>query len=266
MNADSRTPTSTQVVAAIARREITMALRRKLVKLLFLFNLLPPLVMAIILVVNTIIKGAGLENLEWDPLAKLLEIQAGPVLLLALGIGTPLVARDRSEDVLFLYATRPVTPWSYTIGKMLAVAVPAVLLLVVPTILVAILRMGLMADFGAADSLALVGKVVIISILLACGYSGVSVGPSAATKKARWALLLALLCFMIPPAISGLAAHLMNHDMYALDPATAGEVIIQALFADESMYRGILAGLCLLVWGMLGSLVTAARVRREMIP
>jgi hypothetical protein len=71
---------------------------------------------------------------------------------------------------------------------------------------------------------------------------------------------------MIPPGISGLAAHLMDHDMYALDPGTAGDVIIQSLFADESAYRGILAGLCLLIWGMLGSLVTAARVRREMIP
>lgn len=266
MNADPKTPTSAQVIAAIARREIAMALRRRLVKMLFLFNLLPPLVMAIILVVNTLVRGAGLENLEWDPLAKLLEIQAGPVLLLALGIGTPLVARDRSEDVLFLYATRPVTPWSYTIGKMLAVGVPAVLLLVIPAILIAILRMGLMVDFGAADSAVLIGKVTIISMLLACGYSGISVGPSAATKKARWALLLALMCFIIPQAISGLAAHLMHHDMYALDPGTAGEVVIAALFAEETMYRGILAGICLLVWGMLGSLVTAARVRREMIP
>jgi len=266
MNVDPRTPTSAQVIAAIARREITMALRRRLVKLLFLFNLLPPLVMAIILVVNTLVRGAGLEYLEWDPLAKLLEIQAGPVLLLALGIGTPLVARDRSEDVLFLYATRPVTPWSYTIGKMLAVAGPAVLLLLVPSILIAVLRMGLMVDFGAVDSLVLIGKVLIISVLLACGYSGVSVGPSAATKKARWALLLALLCFTIPQGISGLAAYLMHNEMYALDPGNAGEVIITALFGDESMFRGVMAGLCLLVWGGLGAFVTSARVRREMIP
>jgi ABC-type transport system involved in multi-copper enzyme maturation permease subunit len=264
MNANPRTPTSTQVIAAIARREITMALRRRLVKLLFLFNLVPPLVMAIILVVNTLIRGAGIENLEWDPLVLLLQIQAGPVLLLALGIGTPLVARDRSEDVLFLYATRPVTPWSYTIGKMLAVAVPAILLLVVPAILIAILRMGLMADFGAVDSAVLVSKITLISVLLACGYSGVSVGPSAATKKARWALLLALLCFILPSAASAL---IWGEDGYALDPGTAGEFVIEALFdLSTTRIQGILAGLCLVVWGALGSLITAARVRREMIP
>ena len=125
MNPEPRTPTSAQVIAAIARREITMALRRRLVKLLFLFNLLTPLVLAIIMVVNTIIHSLGLENLNWDPLVMFLQIEIFTVLLLALGIGTPLVARDRSEDVLFLYATRPVNPWSYTIGKMLAVAVPA---------------------------------------------------------------------------------------------------------------------------------------------
>jgi len=163
---DMRAPTSLQVVAAIARREIAIALRRRLVKLLFLVNLVPPLVMGIILVVNTMIRQAGFD-LGWDPLLRLMQIQAGPVLLLALGIGTPLVARDRSEDVLFLYATRPVTPWSYTLGKMIAVALPAVALLVVPGVMIAILRQGLMDDFGLADSFVLIGKVVVAAALMA---------------------------------------------------------------------------------------------------
>jgi ABC-type transport system involved in multi-copper enzyme maturation permease subunit len=263
MNDESRAPTSAQVIFAIARREITMALRRRLVKLLFLGNLIPPLVMAIILVVNMIARGFGIEDLGWDPLVRLLQIQTGPVLFLALGIGTPLVARDRSEDVLFLYATRPVTPWSYTIGKMLAVAVPAVALLVVPAILIAILRAGLIAEFGFLDSVTLVTRVVVVALLVSWGYSGVTVGPSAATKRARWALLLAFMCFVIPGAAEEI---IWRHDGYALSPGQAVDDVIAALFDDESAGRGAVGAVSLVVWGALGALVTSARVRREMIP
>jgi ABC-type transport system involved in multi-copper enzyme maturation permease subunit len=262
MNGEPGFPGTTQVIAVIARREVTMALRRRLVKLLFIGNLIPPLAMAVVLIVTTIIRGAGVEGLEWDPLVRLLQIQAGPVLLLALGIGTPLVARDRGEDVLFLYATRPVSPWSYTIGKMLAVAVPAVALLVLPGVLMAVLRAGLMSDFGVIESLVLVGKVAGAGVLLGCGYAGVSVGPSAATKKTRWALLLAFLCFLIPSLIS----ELVLNSEYALDPGNACDDVIAALFNDQSAIRGLVGGAALLGWGALGALVTAARVRREMIP
>jgi ABC-type transport system involved in multi-copper enzyme maturation permease subunit len=263
MNGEMKPPTSAGVVAAIARREISIALRRKLVKLLFLGNLVPPLVMAIILIVNILARDAGIGDLGWDPLARLLQIQIGPVLLLALGIGTPLVARDRSEDVLFLYATRPVTPWSYTFGKMLAVAVPAMALLIIPSILIAILQAGLMENFGLMDSLMLIAKVTVVAVLVAWAYSGVSVGPSAAAKKARWALLLAFMCFAIPSGVSEL---IWRFDGYALDPGTAGENLITALFDDDSISRGVVGAIVLAVWGALGSLVTSARIRREMIP
>ncbi len=263
MNGEVKAPTSAQVVVAIARREISMALRSRLVKLLFLGNLIPPLGMAVALIASIAAKGIGVENLGWDPLVRLLQIQVGPVLLLALGIGTPLVARDRSEDVLFLYATRPVTPWSYTIGKMLAVAIPAVGLLVLPGILIAILRAGLMTDFGLLESLTLVGKVMVAGILMACGYAGVSIGPSAATKKTRWALLLAFMCFLIPGIISGL---IWRADAYGLDPGTAVDHVIAALFNERDISYGIVGAVTLVVWGLIGAVGAAARVRREMTP
>ena len=240
-----------------------MALRRRLIKLLFLASLIPPLAMAAVLIATALARGIGIEDLGWDPLVRLLQIQAGPVLLLSLGIGTPLVARDRSEDVLFLYATRPVTPWSDTIGKMLAVAVPALALLVVPAVLMAILRAGLMPGFGLLDSATLIVKVAVAGFLVAWAYSGVSVGPSAATKKARWALLLALMCFLIPRVASEI---IWRHDGYGIDPGKAGDHVIAALFEDESVRRGIVSALSLVIWGALGALVTAARVRREMTP
>lgn len=264
MNGEMRAPTSAQVVVAIARREIMMAMRRRLVKLLFLLNLIPPLGMAVALIANIMARGIGVEDLGWDPLARLIQIQAGPVLLLALGIGTPLVARDRSEDVLFLYATRPVTPWSYTIGKMLAVAAPSIALLVVPGILMTILRAGLMDDFGWTESFALMLKLLLVAVLMACGYSGVSVGPSAAARKARWALLLAFMCFVIPDIIGEL---IWRHgDPYALSPGTAVEHLIAALFDEHDVGYGVVAAVALAVWGTLGALVTATRVRREMTP
>lgn len=261
-----KVPTPFQVVTAIAHREIRMAMRRRLVKLLFLGNLIPPLVMAVILIANVLARGIGVGNLGWDPLVRLLQIQTGPVLLLALGIGAPLVARDRSEDVLFLYATRPVTPWSYTLGKMLAVAVPAVALLIIPGILMAILRAGLMDDFGLLDSVTMTARVGAAALLMAAGFTGISVGPSAATKKARWALLLALLCFIVPSAVSETIQYLWGGAAYPLDPGSALDEVIAALFEGDAAGYGVAGALCLVTWGVLGALVTSARVRREMIP
>ena len=252
-----------QVIAAIARREIVVALRRRLVKLLFLANLMPPIIMAVILVVTMLARKAGLVDLGWDPLLRLLEIQVGPVLLLALGIGTPLIARDRSEEVLFLYATRPVTPWSYTLGKMIAVALPAAALLIVPGILICILRQGLIEDFGTMDSLSLMGKVVLVAVLMAWGYAGVSVGPSAATKKARWALLLAFLGISIPNVVSQI---IWGNGGYALDAAHAVEDLLYTLIEGGLTTYGVVGAVTLVVWGSLGALVTATRVRREMTP
>ena len=264
MNGELKAPTPIQVVTAIARREIYMAMKRRLVKLLFLANLIPPIVMAVVLVVGMVARNFGLEDLGWDPLVRLLHVQTGPVLLLALGIGTPLVARDRGEDVLFLYATRPVTPWSYTIGKMLAVAFPAVALLVVPGILIAILRAGMIEEFGLVEGITLVGKIAAIALLVAWAYSGVTIGPSAATKRARWALLLAFLCFVIPKAASEIIWR--NSDVWALGPGQGVEHLIDALFGEHTAGHGVVGALCLVAWGVLGALVTSARVRREMIP
>jgi ABC-type transport system involved in multi-copper enzyme maturation permease subunit len=262
MEGKIKAPTTVQVITAIARREIMMATRRRLVKLLFLGNLIPPIVMAVILVVNMIAKGLG-ADLDFDPLAKLLDIQTAPVLFLALAIGTPIVARDRSEDVLFLYATRPVTPWSYTIGKMLAVALPAVALLLIPGILIAVLRAGLIAEFGIVESLDLLVRIALVAVLVAWGYAGVTVGPSAAAKKTRWALLLAFGCFIIPASLAGI---IWRGSSYALDPGTACEDLIATLFDGYDVSFGIVGAITLVVWGALGALVTSARVRKEMIP
>ncbi len=258
--ADHRAPTRAQVVYAIARREIGIARKRRLVKLLFLGSLLPPIVMAVLLVVRVMIEGAGFD-FGWDPLAQFIQIQIGPVLFLALAIGTPSVARDRGEDVLFLYATRPVTPWSYTFGKMAAVVVPAIGLLLLPGILIAILRVGIMEEIGAGEAFALLGKLVVISVLMAWAYAGICVGASAAAKKARWALLVAFAAMAIPDMIS----EMLRLDV-ALDAPGAVKEVVDSLFARRPHWPGFGTIVVLLGWGALGAYVTASTVRREMTP
>jgi ABC-type transport system involved in multi-copper enzyme maturation permease subunit len=252
-------------VQAIARREMGIALRRRFVKLLFLLNLVPPLVMAVFLVIRAMVEGAGL-SLGFDPLARFIAVQVGPVLFLALAIGTPCVARDRAEDVLFLYATRPVSPWSYTLGKMAAVAAPAAALLVIPGILIAAIRMGILENEGAAEGAVLVLKVLLVAALTAVGYAGVCVGASAATKKARWALLVALGALIVPRISSQLLAVLGGVPAWPLDAPHAVEGLVDALFDSGWDALATAAAGILLLWGALGAAVTAVTVSREMTP
>ncbi len=264
MAVERRAPSHWHVIRSIARRELGIASRRKLVRLLFLFSALPPLVMGVILVVRVMAESATGTDLGWDPVLRFLFIQAMPVALLALGLGTPLVARDRSEDVLYLYAVRPVMPWHYTLGKMLAVALPTFGLLVVPGFLIAVLRQGVMPDkVGTGESMILVAKVVVAGLFMAAGYAGVSVGPSAGTKRARWALLIAAFFFVIPDNVF---RAIWGSDAYAVGPAEAAQALLGFFFGDSGLLRGALAALALSLYAAAGAMVTMRAVRREMIP
>ena len=217
-------------------------------KLLFLGSLLPPVVLAIVLIVRIAVEQMGLD-LDWDPVLLTIQIQAFPVALLALALGTPSVARDRSEDVLFLYATRPVTPWSYALGKMLAVAITAAALLIVPAVLLAILRQGVLGDrVSTPDSMLIIGKVAMAAIVMAWGYAGVAVGPSAITKRGRWALLLAIGVFLVPDAIT----EIFNDIPDAIGPAEAVKAVLDALFTGDEIGTGIFGAGMLVAYGLAG--------------
>ena len=225
---------------------------------------MPPLVMGIILVVRVMAKKAVGVDLGWDPVLRMLMIQAMPVFLLALGLGTPLVARDRAEDVLYLYAVRPVLPWHYTWGKLLAVAIPAFLLMFAPGVLIAVLRQGVMGNqVGTGESVMLVLKVGLAAIFIAMGYAGVSVGPSAATRRSRWALLIALAIFVVPDAVLG---GVWKDEAYGVGPGNAAVELLRSLFGDRDVLRGLVSAGCLTAYAALGTLVTLRAVRREMIP
>ncbi len=257
-------PSHWHVIRAIARREMGIASRRKLVRLLFLFSILPPLILGVLLVVRVMAKKSMGVDLGWDPVLRFLIAQSLPVALLSLGLGTPLVARDRSEDVLYLYAVRPVLPWHYTVGKMLAVAAPALLLLFLPGVLIAVLRQGVMPEMvTTGQSLALTAKIALASVFLAAGFAGVTVGPSAATKRARWAILLAAAFLIIPDTV----VQAIWHDgAWALSPISAGRDLLTSLLGDLGFTRGLVAAVVLVLYAAAGSLVTMASVRREMIP
>src|SRR5262245_58028965 len=253
MAAERRAPSAWHVIRSIARREIGIALRRRLVRLLFLGSLVPPLVFGIILVVRLMAEKAVGVHLGWDPVLRFLQVQVAPVLLLSLGLGTPLVARDRAEDVLYLYAVRPVAPWHYAIGKMLAVAAPAFGLLLVPGFMIAVMRQGVLPDeVHFLDSILLVTKVALAALFLSVAYAGASVGPSAAVKRARWALLLALALFTVPDAIIELV---FRDHAFAIGPAKASEAMLNMLFQGAGTGRGVAALVVLLAYGVLGCLV-----------
>ncbi|MFN8546541.1 MAG: hypothetical protein U0527_00845 [Candidatus Eisenbacteria bacterium] len=258
-----RAPSAAQVVGAIARREIGLAARRQLPRALFFASLVPPVVLILFLLVRLFAEQTTGTKLPWDPVLRFLLIQSGPVTLLALSLGTPLVSRDRAEDVLFLYAVRPVLPWHYALGKLLAVALPSGLLMLTPGAMIAMLRLTVTGDLAFGQASALVAKLTLVAILVACAFSGITVGASAITKKARWSLLIAVMIFVVPDALAKMSS---ERHAWPIGPASAIEVLIKALFHDDYTARAVVAVFALLGYGILGFLLTTERVRGEMIP
>jgi ABC-type transport system involved in multi-copper enzyme maturation permease subunit len=262
---DSRqAPTHWQVIWAIARRELGIAARRKLVRFLFLVSTGIPLGMAIALVVRVMTRQAVGVDTGWDPVQPLLEGQMRVVWLLALGLGTPGVARDRSEEVLYLYAVRPVSPWTYTFGKMLAVALPALLLLLLPGMLLAAMRQGILPDeVTTMESLGLIARTAVVALFIGISYAGVTVGASAATRRGRWALLIALAIFLVPDA---LLAIFTRGSAMGIGPANAAVDLLDGLFESENRLRALSGMVVLTLYTVAGAWITSHRVRREMIP
>jgi ABC-type transport system involved in multi-copper enzyme maturation permease subunit len=254
-------PAARQVIGAIARREIMLASKRRLLRLLFLLSTLPPILLTLILFVRNLAEEMANTRLPWDPLVQFVQFQALPVALLALGLGTPVIARDRAEDVLFLYATRPVLPWHYALGRMLAVAVPAAALLLVPGLLIAILRVGVTNDLDIGEAFELLGRLAVVALLTAWGLAGVSVGSSAVTRRGRWAMLLALSCFAIPDIVAKLIS---PDNPLPLGLGSAVSEMIASAFSRGD--RGTVAAATLLFYGWAGYWLIVRRVRGEMIP
>jgi ABC-type transport system involved in multi-copper enzyme maturation permease subunit len=254
-------PGAGQVVGAIARREILLASKRRLLRLLFLLSVLPPIVLILILVVRNMAEQFSGTRIPWDPLVHFIQFQSLPVALLALGLGTPVIARDRAEDVLFLYATRPVLPWHYALGRMLAVAGPAAALLLVPGLLIVILRVGVTGDLDIGPALEMLARLSGSALLTACGLAGVAVGASAVTRRARWAMFLALACFTVPDVIAKLIS---PRDPWPLGLGTAVAETIASAFSRAD--HGAIAACALLFFAATGYVVIVQRVRGEMIP
>jgi ABC-type transport system involved in multi-copper enzyme maturation permease subunit len=255
-------PASSDVIRAIARRELSLAARRRLTKLLFLFSVLPPIVLTVAIVIRMMAESMTGAELDFDPILQFLQFQAFPVALLALGIGTPSVARDRAEEVLFLYATRPVQPWHYSLGKMLAVALPSAALMLLPGVLIAVLRLGVTAQLGTGAAVVFVLKLTLASVGLGWGYAGISVGSSAATRRGRWAMLIALGFFFIPDA---LAKIVWGRHALPVGPLKAAQELLDTLINGGGL-AGWFGLVMLLLYGALGLFVTTRRVRREMTP
>jgi len=263
MKQSARTPSFWQVVRAIAGREIALGSKRKLVRLLFLMSILPPIILTVVILVRMAVESQLGGDLGWDPMMNFLKFQAVPVALLALGLGAPGVARDRAEDVMFLYATRPLLPWQYALGKMLAVAVPAAALMLFPGLLIAFLRMTVTAQISAGEAALMCLKLLLISVSGGLAYAGVAVGASAAVKRARWALLIALTFFVVPDAIVKMIWYWSE---ISVGPKSAIDLFLDSSFPGINPSLAGISLVILLAYGGLGMFVTTQRVKREMIP
>lgn len=255
-------PSAVHVIRAIARRELALAARTRLMRFLFLGSILPPLVFIVVLVVQLMITQNVDLPFKLNPLLGFLEFMGVPVLFLSLGLGTPSVSRDRAEDVLFLYATRPVLPWHYALGKMFAVAVPAFGLMLLPGVLTAVLRAGVVQDIDVGEAFGMVARVLVVAVAMAWGYAGVTVGPSALVKKARWALVISLVFFMINDNL----LRPFFSDPWPLAPNEAFKELLYALFDEKDAVRGWISILILGIYGFAGFFAVRERVRTEMTP
>ena len=255
-------PSAWHVIRSIASRELVLASRTRLMRFLFLGSILPPLVFVVVLVVQLMITQNVQIPFRLNPLLGFLEFMGVPVLFLSLGLGTPSVSRDRAEDVLFLYATRPVLPWHYALGKMFAVAVPAFGLMLFPGILTAILRAGVVQDIGVGDAFGMIARVAVVAAGMGWGYAGVTVGPSALVKKARWALVISLVFFMINESMLSP----FFRDPWPLSPNEAFRELLNALFGEKDAIRGWISLFVLNLYGWAGFFAVRARVRTEMTP
>lgn len=260
-----KAPTSRHVVTTIAQRELRLAWRFRLVKLLALFSILPVLVIATVLVGQAWLDKNFARTLDWDPVYVFLQVQTNVVVLLALGLGTPTIARDRSEDVLFLYATRPVLPWHYTIGKLTSVWAPVALLLCVPAAVVAVLKAGILVHVTFAESGIMIGKAVVVAVATATGLAGITVGCSAVAKQTRWAVVLAILLLTVP---DGMVQAMFGRDTFPVTPTRSSSMLTDFLFSDgdQGMVTGMVGLVVLLGWGVLGYMGITMRAKREMIP
>jgi ABC-type transport system involved in multi-copper enzyme maturation permease subunit len=260
----SAIPSAAHVVGTIAQREFRIALRRKFLRTILLLGFLPPIGAAVVLIIRLLIKQMQGHDTGWDPLPFLLGFQTIPVFLAALGLGTPAVSRDRAEDVLYLYAVRPVNPSLYAAGKMLAVFLPCFLVLLVPIVMVITVRQGILgSDAAPLDSLADFGRAVVLTFGLAVALAGATVGPSAATKRGRWALLLSLAIIMLPDTILRVFGH---RDDWAIGPVNVAKFLVETMFEHREWLSSIGHLAILLAWGVAGFLLTRWRVAREMIP
>jgi hypothetical protein len=136
-----------------------------------------------------------------------------------------------------------------------------VLLLLVPALLMAGLRMGILPAVGTQDTLLVTGKAALVSLAVGVGYAGTTVGASALTSRTRWALLLSLGLIIVPDIVRSMA----GFDI-ALGPTRATTLLIDWLFGAAPRVHGAAAAGLLLLAFALGSGVLVWRARREMIP
>lgn len=186
----------------IARRGILAPLRTRRFLALLLLAWVPAVVKGVILYFSfqagDLMKllGGSWASVDAPGFFAFLEKQRGFVLIVLAIIGTPLVARDRSENGLALYFARPLTLRDYVLGKLLIVLFYFLIVTLAPVLLLALF--GYLVTSGATglDMLLLTPLRATIYCLLAGTSLGlVLLALSAAGRRTVFIAMSWLLLF-----------------------------------------------------------------------
>jgi ABC-2 type transport system permease protein len=170
--------------------------------------------------------------------------------LLALFAGAAQVADDARAGAFQFYFARPVTRDQYLVGKVVPVVTLTLFITLVPSLLLALLRLALVPTSELVHKLPLVGAALVLGTLEALVLAVPAVAVSSLSKRRAWVQGGYAILFLLPwvvggifvrvtrsawPALLSVPAHLENlgYTMFRLAPPDDARLLpawVSALF------------------------------------
>lgn len=198
----------TNNVRVLLRHGLVRAWGSLLVKLAVFLGILPAAGFVLIAVITTLTaraQGAPVETLLDAPklLKSLLMIQVWVFVFPAtIGAGASSIAEDLAQRAFQFYFAKPVTPAQYLAGRMGAVGLVSLALVLVPALLLAAALVALGGKELLVERLGLVIPALIQCVLVALVMGTASVGVSSVGKSRALTASAWILLFLVPYVVS----------------------------------------------------------------
>ena len=180
--------------------------------------------------------------------------------LVTLTVGASAIAADRASGAFSFYFSRPVRPIDYLAGKLGGLIALQAAVQVVPLLLLAVFRVGLVAnraDF--AEEIVLVPRALGLGLLGAIVYAAVPIGVSALVPNRRNAVLVWVAYYVMVGGACTLIGMATGSAIGALDLGVALESVGNALLhARLTMLLGGTLVLPPLAWALVSLAVHVA--------